>query len=253
MAGAHRAVAGTFGGAPVFVDASGRRRRTLTFVGWLGAAVCAAYVAAFGVTLTTSVGALGEVAGSTLTPTPLPPDDDGADDGPDAATPDTPAAPTVTATPAVAAAPVAARAVRPAAATAPLATAPRTRAGTGLVDLRRREAATAVRRAPVVRRAVPATPARPAAAPARAATATPAAPATTPAAPATGTTTTPRSGTGTTTGTGTGTTTGTGAGTGTGTGSTTGTGTTTTTSPTPTPLMDAATSDVLTTPSAGTA
>ena len=85
MTAAHRAGV-TFGSAPVFVDVSGRRRRALTLLGYLGAAACAAYVAAFGVTMTTSAGALHAVAGATLTPTPLPSDDDGDDgDGPQAA------------------------------------------------------------------------------------------------------------------------------------------------------------------------
>ena len=137
MTAAHRAGV-TFGSAPVFVDASGRRRRALTLLGYLGAAACAAYVAAFGVTMTTSAGALNAVAGSTLTPTPLPAEDDG-DDGDGAQAAVLPGAPVAAPSPAVAVAPVAA--VRSVVAAPVRTTAAESRARTGLVELRRREPA----------------------------------------------------------------------------------------------------------------
>ncbi len=278
MAGAHRAVAGRFGGVPVFVDASGRRRRTLCVVGWLGAALCAAYVAAFGVTLTTSVGALDEVSGSPLTPTPLPAEDADDGDGTDVTDAVTPDAAPVVAVPVVAATPAASRgsAVRPVVTTQRSAPSPTTRSGTRLVELRRREP-TAAQPTSLVRRgtAVAAVPRRAvAAAPSAPARPTATVPPSIPTTPPAGSTTTPRSGTtgsgsgtgtagsgtgGGTTGSGTGTT-GTGAtGTGTtGTGTSPGSGTVpaTGTSGTPAPtgtatgapgrLMDAVTSDVTT-------
>ncbi|GAA4773015.1 hypothetical protein GCM10023200_01760 [Actinomycetospora chlora] len=65
--------------APVFVDASGRRRRGVAVAGWFGAAACTAYLAAFGITLSTNAGVV-EVVGQTLTPSPYV-DDEGDDDG----------------------------------------------------------------------------------------------------------------------------------------------------------------------------
>ena len=204
MTAAHRAGV-TFGSAPVFVDASGRRRRALTLLGYLGAAACAAYVAAFGVTMTTSAGALNAVAGSTLTPTPLPAEDDG-DDGDGAQAAVLPGAPVATPSPAVAVAPVAA--VRSVVAAPVRTTAVESRARTGLVELRRREPAARTHLAPrAVHRVAPA-PRRtagvaPAKAPVRAAAPVKAAPVK--AAPAAGAPATPRStGTGTS-GSGTGT------------------------------------------------
>ncbi len=73
------------GGAPVFVDVSGRRKRRVSVLGYLGASACAAYVAAFGVTLTTTAGALGEAVGVALVPDAPVLDDDDADPGDDGA------------------------------------------------------------------------------------------------------------------------------------------------------------------------
>jgi hypothetical protein len=288
------------GGGPVFVDASGRRRRTMSVLGWLGAAACAIYLAAFGATMTTSAGALGELAGAALTPTPLPDEDDAGADDPADATPvgviPAGVTPVVGAPAAVAPVrPVVAEQVRTTAAQV-RTTAAESRPGTGLVELRRREPAGTApatrnsRPSPAPRaaaqRRVAGTPVRPTTA---ARTARPA-PASAPVVPratggatatprsgatgtgagtsgsgsstgtsgsgttGTGSTGTGTSGTGTstgTTGTGTGTgtsgtgTTGSGS-TGTGTTGTTGTGTATSTTGTAGPLMDAATSDILT-------
>jgi hypothetical protein len=76
---------------PVFVDASGRRRRGVSVLGYLGASAATAYLAAFGLTVGTQTVSLQPV-GATLVPTPTTPDD-GADDADDAddAAPDEPA------------------------------------------------------------------------------------------------------------------------------------------------------------------
>ncbi|MEJ2887964.1 hypothetical protein [Actinomycetospora aeridis] len=66
-------------GTPVFVDASGRRRRGVSVLGYLGASAAAAYLAAFGLTVGTQTVSLQPV-GATLTPSPPAPEDD-ADEG----------------------------------------------------------------------------------------------------------------------------------------------------------------------------
>jgi hypothetical protein len=70
------------GHAPVFVDASGRRRRGVVLLGYLGASACTAYLAAFGITVSTNARTL-EAAGVALTPSPVASDEDG-DEAPDA-------------------------------------------------------------------------------------------------------------------------------------------------------------------------
>src|SRR5690349_22646924 len=48
--------------APVFVDPTGRRRRLLTWLGWLVALACSAYLGVIGVSMTgTSAGPMPEV------------------------------------------------------------------------------------------------------------------------------------------------------------------------------------------------
>ncbi|HWN26963.1 MAG TPA: hypothetical protein VNP37_08350 [Actinomycetospora sp.] len=56
--------------APVFVDVSGRRRRGVTVLGYLGASACTAYLAAFGITLSTTAGTI-PAAGVALDPGPV--------------------------------------------------------------------------------------------------------------------------------------------------------------------------------------
>ena len=53
--------------APVFVDVSGRRRRGVSLLGYLGASACTAYLAAFGITLSTTAGTI-PAAGVALDP-----------------------------------------------------------------------------------------------------------------------------------------------------------------------------------------
>ncbi|MEJ2862418.1 hypothetical protein [Actinomycetospora flava] len=67
---------------PVFVDASGRRRRGVLVLGYLGASAATAYLAAFGLTLGTTTVALQPV-GATLVPTPSAPDDEGDEGAPE--------------------------------------------------------------------------------------------------------------------------------------------------------------------------
>jgi hypothetical protein len=55
--------------SPVFVDASGRRRRGVTVLGYLGASACTAYLAAFGITVSTHAGVI-DATGVALAPTP---------------------------------------------------------------------------------------------------------------------------------------------------------------------------------------
>ncbi|HSK58911.1 MAG TPA: hypothetical protein VK935_07655, partial [Actinomycetospora sp.] len=57
--------------APVFVDVSGRRRRGVSVLGYLGASACTAYLAAFGITLSTTAGTV-PAAGVALDPDPVP-------------------------------------------------------------------------------------------------------------------------------------------------------------------------------------
>ena len=64
--------------SPVFVDASGRRRRGVRILGYLGASACTAYLAAFGITVGTQARVL-DAAGAALEPTPSV-EDEGADD-----------------------------------------------------------------------------------------------------------------------------------------------------------------------------
>ncbi|MFC5140689.1 hypothetical protein ACFPK1_20810 [Actinomycetospora rhizophila] len=59
---------------PVFVDASGRRRRGVSVLGYLGASAATAYLAAFGLTVGTQTVSLQPV-GATLVPTPTTPDE----------------------------------------------------------------------------------------------------------------------------------------------------------------------------------
>ena len=67
---------------PVFVDASGRRRRGVLVLGYLGASAATVYMAAFGLTVGTRTVSLQPV-GATLTPSPALTNDDGNDDAPD--------------------------------------------------------------------------------------------------------------------------------------------------------------------------
>ena len=54
---------------PVFVDATGRRRRLVIGLGWLVALCCAAYLAVIGISLTgTSVGPLPSLPNVTSSP-----------------------------------------------------------------------------------------------------------------------------------------------------------------------------------------
>ncbi|GLZ46998.1 hypothetical protein Acsp06_31830 [Actinomycetospora sp. NBRC 106375] len=69
---------------PMFVNASGCRRRGVLVLGYLGASAATAYLAAFGLTLGTTTVALQPVR-ATLGPTPSAPDDEGDDDAPDEA------------------------------------------------------------------------------------------------------------------------------------------------------------------------
>ena len=55
--------------SPVFVDASGRRRRGVTVLGYLGASACTAYLAAFGITVSTHAGVI-DASGVALAPSP---------------------------------------------------------------------------------------------------------------------------------------------------------------------------------------
>ncbi|WP_328305224.1 hypothetical protein [Actinomycetospora sp. NBC_00405] len=64
--------------SPVFVDASGRRRRGVTVLGYLGASACTAYLAAFGITLSTHAGVI-DASGVGLAPSPSI-DDGGGDE-----------------------------------------------------------------------------------------------------------------------------------------------------------------------------
>ncbi|MHC1560584.1 hypothetical protein ACR9E3_16630 [Actinomycetospora sp. C-140] len=80
--------------APVFVDASGRRRRGLSVLGYLGASASVAYLAAFGLTVTSTGGTIDAATGVPLTPSPQI--DEGDDDG----SVDVPADTVVAATPA---------------------------------------------------------------------------------------------------------------------------------------------------------
>ncbi|MDD7941970.1 hypothetical protein PHK61_26495 [Actinomycetospora lutea] len=64
---------------PVFVDASGRRRRGVLVLGYLGASAATAYMAAFGLTVGTRTVSLQPV-GATLVPTPSVPDEEAEDD-----------------------------------------------------------------------------------------------------------------------------------------------------------------------------
>jgi hypothetical protein len=57
--------------APVFVDVSGRRRRGVSVLGYLGASACTAYLVAFGITLSTTAGTV-PAAGVALDPGPVP-------------------------------------------------------------------------------------------------------------------------------------------------------------------------------------
>ncbi|GLZ46974.1 hypothetical protein Acsp06_31590 [Actinomycetospora sp. NBRC 106375] len=86
--------------APVFVDASGRRRRGLSVLGYLGASASVAYLAAFGLTVTSTGGTIDAATGVPLTPSPLideGDDDDGGVDVPaDTVVAATPAHPRVT-------------------------------------------------------------------------------------------------------------------------------------------------------------
>ncbi|MDD7966819.1 hypothetical protein [Actinomycetospora lemnae] len=66
---------------PVFVDATGRRRRGVTVIGYLGASAATAYLAAFGITLGSSAGSL-HTTGAALTPSPATVDE-GVDDASD--------------------------------------------------------------------------------------------------------------------------------------------------------------------------
>ena len=66
---------------PVFVDASGRRRRGLSVLGYLGASASVAYLAAFGLTVTSTGGAIDAATGVPLAPTPVVDEGDGGDDG----------------------------------------------------------------------------------------------------------------------------------------------------------------------------
>ncbi len=63
--------------APVFVDVSGRRRRGVSVLGYLGASACTAYLAAFGITLSTTAGTIPAV-GVALDPGPVT--DEGAEE-----------------------------------------------------------------------------------------------------------------------------------------------------------------------------
>jgi hypothetical protein len=62
--------------SPVFVDASGRRRRGVTVLGYLGASACTAYLAAFGITLSTHAGVI-DASGVALAPSPSIDDEGG--------------------------------------------------------------------------------------------------------------------------------------------------------------------------------
>jgi len=64
--------------SPVFVDASGRRRRGVTVLGYLGASACTAYLAAFGITVSTHAGVI-DASGVALAPSPSI-DDEGGDE-----------------------------------------------------------------------------------------------------------------------------------------------------------------------------
>lgn len=64
--------------SPVFVDASGRRRRGVTVLGYLGASACTAYLAAFGITVSTHAGVI-DAAGVALAPSPSI-DEEGGDE-----------------------------------------------------------------------------------------------------------------------------------------------------------------------------
>ena len=67
---------------PVFVDASGRRRRGVSVLGYLGASAATAYLAAFGLTVGTQTVSLQPV-GATLVPTPPAAEDEGDGAAPD--------------------------------------------------------------------------------------------------------------------------------------------------------------------------
>src|SRR4051794_8601238 len=77
---------------PIFVDVSGRRRRGVSVLGYLGASACTAYLAAFGITLSTNATTI-DAAGLALEPSPV--SDEDADDG--GAAPEEPPADTVVA------------------------------------------------------------------------------------------------------------------------------------------------------------
>ncbi|MDD7917633.1 hypothetical protein [Actinomycetospora callitridis] len=62
--------------SPVFVDASGRRRRGVTVLGYLGASACTAYLAAFGITLSTHASVI-DASGVALAPSPSIDDEGG--------------------------------------------------------------------------------------------------------------------------------------------------------------------------------
>lgn len=64
--------------SPVFVDTSGRRRRGVTVLGYLGASACTAYLAAFGITVSTHAGVI-DASGVALAPSPST-DDEGGDE-----------------------------------------------------------------------------------------------------------------------------------------------------------------------------
>ncbi|WP_433786184.1 hypothetical protein ACQPX6_06045 [Actinomycetospora sp. CA-101289] len=63
--------------APVFVDVSGRRRRGIAVLGYLGASACTAYLAAFGITVSTTAGTI-PASGVALDPGPVV--DEGAEE-----------------------------------------------------------------------------------------------------------------------------------------------------------------------------